>query len=620
MPLKRKIEDRSITALQLIIDAHPTMDASINKRDKELSWDGYIRLFINDDATSDKLNYDDDVPIQIKGHVDKDRKHMDKERITASIDLDDLNVYYRNFGCLYFVMYMTEDGSEVEIFYSSLYPSKIKGILEEAERRHNTSSISIPFLKLAKDCKELYLLCKQFSFEIRKQGSGYGQIVPRSITGDGLQMVKQITATTVGGKTPYDLLKRINTGDAVIYATIDDSGIQYPMQIYGIVASVKNVIEMPILIGEKQYYSSIETEDTVTAPDAKNYVKDGTVTVRPSPNVTFTFKGTDINFKFRFITDLMQLKHDAEFMLDLLDKKEMTIFGATSKMGNAKIDNGFLHQLRSIIEAGQVLEDIGCNILIPFKELTEEDKRQIDLLCNIRDGHVHFNTEKEKFLYTWVFRGKSWPLVVDISGDEVNLLGYVFNTDLVFSIGTPDGKDHTNETLPDDAYIVPNFVRFEPELLANIYWYNYESMFEQIDRSVVVEATADELNGLALNLIAAYDLSGNEKLLDVADEVLIRLIDVFPNIVHYVVNACQIEVRKNGALSDASRECLDEMAGTVFEAPPEGQADVGRVFAYCRAVLKGETELADELYSKLTDADRTSVDGFPIRTLHQKLR
>ena len=44
-----------------MIDAHPTMEGYINKRDKELSWDGYIRLYQRDNCTSDKVNFDDDV-------------------------------------------------------------------------------------------------------------------------------------------------------------------------------------------------------------------------------------------------------------------------------------------------------------------------------------------------------------------------------------------------------------------------------------------------------------------------------------------------------------------------------------------------------------------------------
>ena len=40
MSVNRKIEDRAISAIQRIIDDHPTMEGYLNKRDKELSLDG----------------------------------------------------------------------------------------------------------------------------------------------------------------------------------------------------------------------------------------------------------------------------------------------------------------------------------------------------------------------------------------------------------------------------------------------------------------------------------------------------------------------------------------------------------------------------------------------------
>lgn len=43
--LKRKIEDRTIAVLRDIINMHPTMDYKIDRGDKNMSWDGYIRVF-----------------------------------------------------------------------------------------------------------------------------------------------------------------------------------------------------------------------------------------------------------------------------------------------------------------------------------------------------------------------------------------------------------------------------------------------------------------------------------------------------------------------------------------------------------------------------------------------
>lgn len=625
MTLKRKIEDRAISALQRVIDAHPTMEGYIQKRDKELSWDGYIRLYQDDDSESDKANFDDDVAIQVKGHIGKDCKIMAREYITSPVDLEDLRVYYKKFGCLYFVMYMNEDGTEVEIFYSSLYPSKIKKYLQLAERKGNKSSISIPFIKMKQDSKVLYNLCKQFSFEVRKQGSGYGQIVPRTITGDAFKQVKEIKATVIGGKNEYDLLKRINTGDTVLYGVIDDSNIEYPIQMDQMVASVNQVFESPIYVGQKQYYSSFKMEVSVAAPDTKQYNGRATYIVSPSRNLTFTFTETKIHFNFQFLSDLFQLKKDAEFFLDMIEEKGLTLFGGKISIGKMDVSNDFKEQLQGIIGIGQILEDIGCNIMIPFTEYTDDDKKQLMVLNGIQSGQLVFKTDKKSFLYDWEFRGKKWPVFVEISDDKkVKLINLIFNTHYIYTINIQEEEgDNLPATLSEDALIVPNFLRMEPEVLANLYCYDYESMYEQIDRTVYNDDTIDELNGLALNLISAYDISENEKLLDMAEEVLKRCYKYKPDAPQFIVNLSQIEIRKNGKLSKASDQKLKEVEKTAeaqLKIKKEDEAYVERMILYCIAVINKDMQEADKKYSLLSDKEKSEVDKWPIRTLHEKLQ
>ncbi len=73
----------------------------------------------------------------------------------------------------------------------------------------------------------------------------------RCITAKELKQLNHITATAIGGQTPYDFLKRVNTGDTVFYGIVDDSGMQYPLQINEVTASVKLVKSAPILIGDR---------------------------------------------------------------------------------------------------------------------------------------------------------------------------------------------------------------------------------------------------------------------------------------------------------------------------------------------------------------------------------
>lgn len=618
-PLPRKTEDRAIMALKNIVVDHPTMDENINTHDKELSWDGYIRIFQSDDVTSDRANFDDDIPVQVKGHVDNTgAKYKGKERITASVELEDLRNYYRRTGCLYFVIYMNDQGKDIEIFYSSLYPSKIKVYLDKANRKGNTNSISLPFLRLKKDCKELFLLCKQFSYEIRKQGSGLGQIVPKSIMGDDLLNVKKVTVTTVGARSPFDMLKSINTGDAVLYGSLDDSGVQFPLQVTELTASVREVVDESLYVDEKKFYNSFEIERTVNSPDSKKFKMDGVHIIRPSKNVTLVFGKEKLNISYKFNTDIHQLKRDAEFILELLDKGEIRAFNTPVPLGKVVPKEGFVEQLKSIIEVGETLEEIGINILAPFAELTDEEKKQIDLLMNFKHGCIKFNTNKEQFVYYWEFRGKQWPVVID--QEKKTVIGLIFNTNFVFSIGSPTGQ--TTERLPEDAYIVPNFVRTEPEVLANLYSYDYEAMYDQIDRSVYVEETAGLLNELSLHLISAYDISGNEKMLELATEVLQRLQEKFPDGEDTLINLCQIEIRITGELSTESNKKLDDMALIVKAFPKptnKDQADVEKVFSYCVSVLRKDIESAERIYQTLTETDKKGIEDFPIRYLHQKI-
>ncbi len=118
-PSNTKIENRAIGALRNIVDEHLTMDSQFNSMDKEMAWDGYIFIFKNNNGEQSKRNLDDKVPVQIKGHIDKEQEYLNKKRITYPVDLVDLEIYYNDRGVLYFEIFMTEDGKQIEIFYSS---------------------------------------------------------------------------------------------------------------------------------------------------------------------------------------------------------------------------------------------------------------------------------------------------------------------------------------------------------------------------------------------------------------------------------------------------------------------------------------------------------------------
>lgn len=115
-PSNSKIEDRAIGALSNIIDDHQTMLHQFNSMDKEMSWDGYIWIYKNVNGSQDKSNFDDKVSVQIKGHIDKHGKYINKKYITYGVSLEDLRVYFNDRGVLYFEVFMSEDGKKEKFF------------------------------------------------------------------------------------------------------------------------------------------------------------------------------------------------------------------------------------------------------------------------------------------------------------------------------------------------------------------------------------------------------------------------------------------------------------------------------------------------------------------------
>ena len=71
-----KTERRAINALECIIDEHATMDYQFNSMDKEMSWDGFIWLYKTDAVEQSKQNFEGRIPVQIKGHFDKNKEYV----------------------------------------------------------------------------------------------------------------------------------------------------------------------------------------------------------------------------------------------------------------------------------------------------------------------------------------------------------------------------------------------------------------------------------------------------------------------------------------------------------------------------------------------------------------
>ena len=248
-----KIEERAIGALTNIINDHPIMEPGIINRDKYMSWDGEIVLYKNEEGYRTKENRYDSIPIHVKGHIEKDGKYFGQKTIKYIVEIRDLQLYYDNFGCVYFQIFVDEYNKKTSVYYNSLYPSKIKSLLDTAKRKQ-IKKTTITFYNV-ENCSELDRVLKQFSLEVHSQGSGRGQIVSKTIGIEDLKNVSSISFQTIY-RDEQDLIKHITNGDICIYAD-NETGFNIPIEWnQGIKFSSVKEWNKPVCIKEREYYKS----------------------------------------------------------------------------------------------------------------------------------------------------------------------------------------------------------------------------------------------------------------------------------------------------------------------------------------------------------------------------
>ena len=496
LPTATKIEDRAIGALKNVVDEHVTMGALFNSMDKEMAWDGYIYIFFEGSKGEAKKDLDDKVPVQIKGHVDEKRKYMNKQRITYPVFLEDLQIYFRDRGTLYFQIFMTEDGKKKEIFYSSLFPTKIKTYLELAVRKKNKKTINIAFTKLRQDPEALYQVVKQFSIESKKQGFGEGQIVKNTILLKDMDKVKSISATVVGATNEYDFLRRIKDGDICIYGTIGNSSIELPLEWQGDTKYViGRIVNRKISVADVVYYDKYEVEvDT-----------DSKFIVIPSPNVQIHFSDKKIDFKAR--SEIKQLRNDAEFILAMMGNTEVKFGDKAFSYADAKIPKELLDELNFYIDLDEVLKMLEFEYSRPFSEVTGAILNQFVTLVEIKNGLKNKLLQHKLHTYDWKIEDKYLPLIIVKGEREENIL--------INRIYT-----HTHQTLNTDDngnyYKVPSFSHIDGNVLGNLFYYDYNYFAEQIRKAEVNDFTVNTLNHASIVIIQAYDLNGDIQLLELA--------------------------------------------------------------------------------------------------------
>lgn len=587
LPSNTKIEDRAIGALKNIIDDDLTMISQFNSMDKEMAWDGYIWIFKENNGDQSKKNLDDKVPVQIKGHIDEKEKYINKEIISFPVDLIDLDIYFNDRGVVYFSIFMSNDGKKREIFYSSLYPSKIKAYLERADKKGNKNSINISFRKLKKNPQELYIILKQFSRESRIQGFGTGEIVQNTISLSGEEKITSITATVIGVNNELDFLQKLATGDVCFYGTTE-----------------KNRIKVPIKWSDKnKYFIRKEVKQKVIV-DGIVYYEKYQISMSSDKEIFFyfsdNFKIDILNGKFDFSprTKMEQIRKDAEFLLTFFKSEKLYIGENEIKYGKVNISNDFIQSLNFFIDLDNILKELHFYYEVPHKLWTDEVKYQMINLVKMKKGMYNHNFSEKVHIYNWKIEDKYLPIaVIRHDEDECN--------NMVNAITTQSLRAAVSD-IQGNFYTVPVFSFIDWHVIIKMYKYDYEYLYEQIDAAEINETTMNEMNNAALKLVAVYDSNGDKKLLEIALYCLNKMYELEVEREYVLINIFQIKKRLG---------ILDEKDIKILNSWNNQNLDV----MFAQSVLLDDKDSAKKYWDKMGKELKKYLKKYPIFNLYNKL-
>lgn len=583
-PSNTKIEQRALNALESIIDEHLTMSYQFNSQDKEMSWDGYIDIFKINNGDQSKANFDDRVPVQIKGHIDEKQRYIKKNRINYEVSLDDLRVYSKEKGVLYFQIFLCKE--QREVFYTILYPSKILDYLDKAEKRHNQKSINIPFSKLKRDPDTLYNVAKQFSNEGTKQGSAFTPLVQDRIKKDEFDNIEYVKFSAVGATTLYEALQRLSSGDVCFYGKTNDDKYERPIEWQdNSVFYVDNEVNQDVAVEDRVYYQKYKC---LTGSN-------GEMVITLSPNLKYNISGRKM--EFTPVSTLDKLYNDSVFLLHLTGRKEFSVAGHEINITDT-LSKDFEDRLRFYVELYEILDSIAFELSIPWSQLAEDHIKSIKEIIGIRQNCIDNHLADGFYKHLWSFDGKDVPIIIKKDGDAIELSNAVYTDKIAIF-------------LPDDdvdglGYRMPLFASLDAKILSNLYYYDHDSLRKQIDTCDINEKTNPALNDCALVLINVFDLNGNHHFLDLADYLLQKL-NYPENKILALINKLQIKKRR-GSLNRDDIILLDRI----------DDSDVQILFG--KYVLLEDKAKASKMFNQFTDEEREFYSRTPIYKLYSDLQ
>lgn len=515
-----KKEQKAISYVKDIINNCPLLNAyDIREGDKEMSWDGFIRIH-KSSQTHSKSNLEGRVFVQIKGSA---KRNLEAETITYPAEVSDLRNYLNDGGAIYIVVYI-DPKDRRKIYYETLTVVKLKEYLSKVKSTQKSKSISLKALPLHPD--EIETIFINFYTETQKQ-KGFANLPLYTLKDlkDHHGYKGFSISTTKIGNIPSSFIDRqapFFENEIYGYALLDGFDIPIPIAERITAIEISHNINEPVTVNGKVFYSGCQVSQN----------KKDQVTIKIGEVIQYAIS-TDGKCEFRY--NPAKLHRDRlqanKFIQCAISNKSFDIGKIHLRMDMDGVDkflNSLHCEIASLEKLDTLLKTIHVQEQIDTYSLKPQDYRHINLLyrsivekkllpnLKVKDnGPTIYITPIANLRIKIVI----YPVTVD-NGPEQYCIEDFFHVKENFLAYKKDPDD-------DHYYMIPPYLVSTIDEYASVSNIDYENIKTTLQS--YLEADKDLysfVNTALLRMLSAYDMKRNNKrLLNAAEFIAKCLID-----------------------------------------------------------------------------------------------
>ena len=584
-----RIEKMAIVYLGNVILKSKYAMPYISENDRTPSFDGELLLYSTEDHVKDQM--EGRIPVQVKGiTVD-----AFTGKCTYPFSWADLENYYKDKGCLFFVVQILKsDDEQYRIYYKEWPLLELQKILQKnpVPREHETISLPLSEFPTQKGMMDSMLF--NFCTDMRKQMVVNGcTLLPTLTEFDGSQYEIQLTAFGADKLQPLQILTR----EARYLYKRTPQGL-LPVAEGKVNISVDTEQDLPVSVNGVRYYEVCSGTH-----------KEGKEIHRIGDSFEFEFLEETVRYNVKLSDSLKQRLYDLKFLLAAIEHGSFEIaehiqLGMGELTTDEEIVTQWKGQYGDLEFFARFLDQIGVKDDLRIDKMKNGEEARLNKLANgVLSGEVYECKQPESIFCVTPIGNLQVLLVFEEIGHTDDMYQYRLHSLKDIKLEIPS---KTEEKEGREVPII-SYVRHEkPEMLGTISNLDWERLVNEYaklvnhDKEFYIELATEDM----LAMIDQYDKTKKGYLLENAKRVQEWLAKQYRDKEGkqiMALNRLQI-VRRMQDLTDEERGELAKIIAKTKSAR----------IKYGAYLLMGEMANAKYWYAQLTKDEQQEIDGQPI--------